>query len=226
MTDEVFRILRDRIVRGELPAGARLDTTALAADLGVSRTPVREALLQLESAGLVTRQPYRGTIVAGVDAGRLAEVTALRIDLEGRAALLGVPRLTDDDIAQMAAALDDLDARREAPDFSLGVFNELNARFHDVLYMAADAPVLSALIAQLSGEADRIRLHFDVRAPLAEEYHREILAACRRRDAAAAALATRRHLLEAYLGMRGGERTVPPGLLADVLRELNVEVTA
>lgn len=225
MTDEVFRIMRDRIVQGELPAGTRLDTTTLSADLGVSRTPVREAMLRLEAAGLVAHQPYRGTVVTGVDASRLEEVTALRIDLEGRAALLGVPRLSTDDIARMAATLDELDACRDAADFSFGVFNELNGRFHGLLYAAADAPVLSALITQLSAEADRIRLHFDVRAPLAEAYHREILMACRQRDAAAAALATRRHLLEAYVGMRG-EPVIPPGILADVLAELHLEIAS
>lgn len=224
MTDDVARILRDRIVGGDLPAGSRIDVSTLADELGISRTPVREAILQLETAGLVVRQPYRGTVVAGVDAGRLEEVTALRIDLEGRAALRGVPRLSDEDVARMAGILDELEARQGDADFSLGVFNELNRAFHGVLYAAADSPVLGRLIELLGAEADRIRLHFDIRPPLAEVHHREILDACRRRDGRAAALATRRHLLESYLAMRGGDRVVRDGLLADVLREQGMEV--
>lgn len=219
LTDEVTRILHDRIISGALPAGARLEVATLAAELGISRTPLREAILQLESAGLVIRQPYRGTVVAGVDAGRLEEVTALRIDLETRAARLGVPRLGDDDLRRMGEILAELDERRRDPDFSLGVFNDLNRAFHGVLYDAADSPVLRRLIDQLGAEADRIRLHFDVRAPLAEAYHREILDACRRRDAAAAARATAAHLRESYLAMRGGGGSIADGILADVLRE-------
>ena len=224
MTDEVMRILRDRIVGGDLPAGRRIDVATLADELGVSRTPVREAILQLETAGLVVRQPYRGTVVAGIDPARLEEVTALRIDLEGRAALLGVPRLSDDDVEQMAAVLAELEARHHDHDFSLGVFNELNRSFHGVLYAAADSPSLVHIVDLLGAEADRMRLHFDLRAPLAEAFHREILDACRRRDAAAAAGATRMHLLESYLAMRGGGRAVHDGLLADVLREQGIRV--
>ncbi|MFH8251211.1 GntR family transcriptional regulator [Microbacterium sp. B2969] len=224
MTDEVMRILRDRIVGGELPAGSRVDVATLAAELGISRTPVREAILQLETAGLVVRQPYRGTVVAGVDVSRLEEVTALRIDLEGRAAALGVPRLSDAAVERMAGILDELEARHADADFSLGVFNELNRAFHAVLYGAADSPTMLRLIELLGAEADRIRLHFDVRGPFAEEHHREILDACRRRDAAAASQATRSHLLESYFAMRG-ERVVRDGILADVLREQGIEVS-
>lgn len=222
LTDQVARILRERIVSGDLPAGARVDVTTLATELGISRTPVREAILQLETAGLVTRQPYRGTVVTGIDTNRLEEITALRIDLEGRAAFFGTPRLTSDDLARMVATLDELDARTDDAAYSAAAFNDLNRAFHDVLYAAADLPHLAALITTLGAEADRMRLHFDLRAPLAEAYHREILDACRRRDAAAAADATRRHLLESYFGMRGGDRTVGPGILADVLREQGI----
>ena len=215
-------MLRDRIVSGALPAGARVDVSTLSAELGISRTPIREALLQLETAGLVDRQPYRGTVVTGIDPGRLEEVTALRIDLEGRAAALGVPRLRDADVAEMADILRDLEDRSDDDDFSLGVFSDLNRAFHGVLYRAADAPVLVTLIERLGAEADRIRLHFDLRSPLAEAFHRRILVACAERDAAAAADATRRHLLESYFGMRG-ERVVHPGILADVLAEQGMD---
>ncbi|WP_344780323.1 GntR family transcriptional regulator [Microbacterium kribbense] len=225
MTDEVIRILRDRIIAGELPPGSRIDSATFAAELGISRTPVREAMLQLEAAGLVVRQPYRGTVVSGIDPNRLEEVTALRIDLEGRATLLGVPRISDAGVARMARILDELEQRRTDDDFSMGGFNELNHAFHGTLYGAADSPTLLRLIDLLGAEADRIRLHFDLRAPLADAYHRAILDACRRRDADAAAHSTRLHLLESCLGMRGGDRAVHDGILADVLREQGMEVT-
>lgn len=225
MTDEVVRVLRDRIVSGQLASGARVEVEALATELGVSRTPVREAILQLESVGLVTRQPYRGTVVAGIDPNRLEEVTALRIDLEGRAAELGTLRLSDADVQRMRDVLAELEARDNDVDFSLGIFNELNREFHAILYRAADAPSLLRLVGSLQDEADRIRLHFDLRAPLAEAHHRDILGACERRDAVAVRDATRSHILEAYLAMRA-DRTVAPGILADVLRDTGIQVTA
>lgn len=225
MTDEVVRVLRDRIASGQLTAGARVEVEALAAELGVSRTPVREAILQLESIGLVTRQPYRGTVVAGIDPNRLEEVTALRIDLEGRAADLGTPRLSDADLERMRAVMAELETRDDEAEYSLGVFNDLNREFHAILYRAADAPSLSRLIGVLQDEADRIRLHFDLRPPLAQAHHRDILAACERRDAVAVRDATRLHILEAYFGMRGDDRTVAPGILATVLAECGMDST-
>lgn len=222
VADEVYRILQSRIISGELAPGARIDIDAIALELEVSRTPVREAVLQLASAGLVERQAYRGTTVTGVDEGRLEEVTALRISLEGLATELGATRISDADIDEMARIQDEIEARGGESDFSSGLFNELNARFHGLIFAAAETPVLARLIGELGSEADRIRLHFALKPDLAHLYHREIIAACRQRDASAAALATRRHLVAAYVGMRGGDR-VATGALAAVIAQYGLE---
>nr|WP_314841413.1 GntR family transcriptional regulator [uncultured Microbacterium sp.] len=215
-TDEVHRILHSRIVSGELAPGTRIDIEALADEFDVSRTPVREAVLLLASAGMLERQPYRGTVVTGVDITRLEEVTALRITLEGLATELGVLRLSDADVDRMESIEAELERVGDEPDFSLGLFNDLNRDFHAVLFHAADAPVLHRLIEELGGEADRIRLHFPLTASLAHRYHRAIIEACRRRDVGAAREATERHLLEAYFGMRG-HRRIEAGPLSTVL---------
>lgn len=222
MTDEVVRLLRSRIVCGELSPGSRVDIPTVAAELGVSRTPVREAVLQLESAGLVTREPYRGAVVAGIDLGRLEEVTALRIDLEGLAARRGASRLTDPDLARMRAAHEALGVALDGAENAVERFNLLNREFHVIVYTAAAAPTLLRLIGILMDEADRMRLHFDMSLAAAQSHHEEILVACERRDGQAAREATRRHLLESYFGMRG-DRAVPHGILADVLREERLE---
>lgn len=221
-TDEVVRILRDRIVAGTLAPGVRIDINDLAAELGVSHTPVREAILHLEAVGLVTRQPYRGTVVTGIDDTRLEEITALRIDLEGRATLLGVPRLSDEDLVRMRALHDALKSHGPDADPTGESFNRMNREFHAVVYAAADMPSLSRLIDQLQDEADRIRLHVDMSRATAESFHAEILMACERRDAAAAAEATRRHLIESYFSMRGA-RDIHPGILADVLHDTRID---
>ncbi|MGK0741390.1 GntR family transcriptional regulator [Leucobacter sp. Z1108] len=233
MTDAVVRELRDRIVRGALAPGARIDINEIAAELGVSQTPVREAILQLEGLGMVRRQPYRGTVVMGIDPNRLEEVTALRIDLEGRATALGVPRLSDVDLARMRelhAALESQSPLGAAASAGGEVdasdrFNRINREFHGVIYAAADSPSLVRLIGVLQDEADLIRLRVDMQKPTAHEFHAKILAAAERRDARAACEATRRHLLESFFAIRG-EAIVPEGgILADVLRELGMETT-
>ncbi|MBO1902697.1 GntR family transcriptional regulator [Leucobacter weissii] len=227
MTDQVVRVLRERIVAGALAAGRRIDINEIAAELGVSQTPVREAILQLEALGLVTRQPYRGSVVAGIDPNRLEEVTALRIDLEGRATLLGVPRLSEADVDRMrelhaALAAYDRAHRDEAARRSDG-FNRLNREFHGVVYAAADSPTLLRIIGVLQDEADRMRLRVDMRRPTAEAFHAQILDACERRDPQAACEATRRHLLESYLAIRGASQPPETGMLADVIRDSRME---
>src|SRR3954452_16691890 len=92
LADEVFDRLHDRIVTGDLAPGDRVDAGEIADSLGVSRTPVREAILRLDAEGLVERQPYRGVVVTAVDQAAAEEVTALRVHLETLAARIAVPR--------------------------------------------------------------------------------------------------------------------------------------
>lgn len=224
-TDQVFQLLRDRIISGELPAGARVEIDAIAYELAISRTPVREAVLQLESAGLVERLPYKGSVVTGVNPARFEEVTALRIQAEGLAAGVGAPRLTDGDIAEMTQLQERIEALSGDPAYSLGLFNDLNRRFHHVLYAAADSPLLLQQIEQLTVDADRIRIHFNIVPVSADEFHQPILAACRARDGAAARELTRRHILHAYFVTRA-RLAVGDGVLRAVLDETGTPLPA
>lgn len=216
------RILRDRIVGGELRPGTKVDIEAIASELSVSRTPVREAILQLEGLGLVERQPYRGAVVTGVDPERLSEVAALRIHSEGLAAGFGATRLSDDDVQQMRATLDEIEARGGDEDFSLGVFNELNARFHGILLNATGAPTLIRLVETLTAEADRMRVHSTFDHTSSMLAHREILAACERRDGAAVRELMRQHILEAYF--MGDTPHAVTGLLSEVLVDTGMTI--
>lgn len=218
MTDEVLGILHARIVDGTLAPGEKLDIEAIAREFSVSRTPVREAVLQLESLGLVERLPYRGSVVAALSEENLDEVTALRVALEGLAAELGAPRLTPLEIARMRAILVELDEAADAPDFSLGRFNTLNREFHRIIYAASGTPVLLRLIDQLGAEADRLRLHSDVRGSGADSQHREILDACERGDSASAGEATRRHIAQL---VQSRHATPEHGLLARTLASVS-----
>lgn len=189
---------------GDLTPGERIDIDAIATDLQVSRTPVREALLQLEREGLVDRQAYKGTVVAGVDPVRLEENVALRLQMEGLAAGLGVSQLDAYRLSEMESALVELDGHIAArEEYSLGVFNEYNRLFHSTLYAASGRESLIRLVDSLQVEADRIRLHFDVRSSGVNTEHWTILEACRAGEAATARRATQHHILNAYLRTRG-----------------------
>lgn len=215
--DLVFEHLQQRIVSGDLAPGDRIDPTEIAESLGVSRTPVREALLQLDSAGLVRRLPYRGVVVAELDLHLAEEVTALRIHLETLAARIAVPRLRDEDIAMMREAHERLGAAI-AGGHPQRRFNELNRRFHLALYERAESSVLLRSIENLADQAERIRIHFDLRHSPAEPHHAAILAACELRDADAVAAATRDHILTMHRLMMTKDYTIEPGSpLATVL---------
>src|SRR5215208_1752377 len=110
MADTVFDRLHERIVSGDLAPGDRVDATDIAESLGVSRTPVREAILRLDAQGLVERQPYRGVVVTTVDQTAAEEVAALRIHLETLAARAAVPRLQPQDVARMGELHQQLEA--------------------------------------------------------------------------------------------------------------------
>lgn len=216
--DLVFEHLQERIVSGELAPGDRLDPTEIAESLGVSRTPVREAILQLDSSGLVRRLPYRGVVVAELDRALAEEVAALRIHLETLAARIAVPRLRDEDLALMRATHGQL-GQALTGEHPQRQFNEFNRRFHMTLYQRAGSAVLLRSIESLAHQAERIRMHFDLRHSPAGQHHAAILQACERRDADAVAVATRDHILAAHRLMMGEDCRIEPGSSLAVVLE-------
>jgi len=218
--DLVFEHLREQIVLGERAPGARLDPTEVADELGVSRTPVREAILRLDAEGLVHRLPYRGVVVADLDLDVAEDVAGLRIHLETLAARLAVPRLRAADLAAMRAAHEEL-GELLAGDCPPARFNELNRAFHSALYQRADSPVLSRTIDGLARQADRFRMHFDPRRGPAHEQHAAILAGCERGDVEAVVDATREHILVGYqLMMPAGRQVRESGVMDAVLGDV------
>ncbi|GAB3245953.1 GntR family transcriptional regulator [Nocardioides dilutus] len=215
MADEVFDRLHERIITGDLAPGDRVDSTEIAGSLGVSRTPVREAILRLDAQGLVERQPYRGVVVTAVDEAAAEEVAALRIHLETLAVRAAVPRLQAADLARMRDLHRELETVIAGPDAQRG-FAELNREFHLTLYRAAGSPTLVRLLSELSGRAERMRLHFDVRQGRALDDHAGILAACGAGDVEEAVAATREHILGAFLMMMPEGYTPTAGSVLEI----------
>jgi DNA-binding GntR family transcriptional regulator len=147
--DRAYEELRNRIRSGSLPAGARLREENLAEQLGLSRTPVREALRRLQADGLVEVVAHRGAHVAAWTEHDLDEIFGLRALLEGRAARLAAERVNDAQAAALRATAEELSrvASRARPDLSL--IRALNFEFHAGVLAAAASPRLVALLQGL-----------------------------------------------------------------------------
>ncbi|UGQ15058.1 GntR family transcriptional regulator [Yinghuangia sp. ASG 101] len=137
------RELRDRILTGALRPGARLDLDEISAEFGISRTPVREALLELSFQGLVEIAPRSGVKVIGVSPEATVDNFAILATLSGKAAEWAADRITPDDIAR----LEELASARDSAAQDHGLV-DLNWRFHRIINEASRSPHLLSLIRQ------------------------------------------------------------------------------
>ncbi len=187
LADQAYAVLLDAIVRGELAPGARLRDQDLAAELGTSRTPVREALRRLVDEGLVETAPNAATRVAAIDVDTVAEAFPVVAALQALATRLGVPALTRADDERMAAA----DAARGEALAAGDVLRAIEAddAFHGVLVEAARNTELDRTLTRLMPKIRRMDVvHFGELARSGTRgNHPAILAACRRRAAEEAA---------------------------------------
>lgn len=178
--------LRELILRGDLAAGARLGEVELASRLGVSRTPVREALTRLAAEGLVELVPNRGARVSRWTAAEVAEVFDLRVALEPRLTELAATRATATDIAALdGLATGMLAAGAPGPGRDLDAIVALNREFHDRLVAIADQPAMaSALAGAVRAPIVLRNVHsYDERSlARALAHHVEIVAALRAAD--------------------------------------------
>jgi DNA-binding GntR family transcriptional regulator len=207
----IAEILRNAIMRGELPGGLPLRQDELSAQFGLSRIPVREALRQLEGEGLVTIVPHRGAVVSSLSLEELQEICEIRVALETTALRLAIPHLDDESLARAEAILRATDAAEEV----LDLWSANNWQFHATLYAPANRPRLLAMIKQLHDQVDRyLRLHVSLLdyKTKGQEEHWALLNACRARDAALAVTLLERHietvgtLLARYLPHEQGAR--------------------
>jgi DNA-binding GntR family transcriptional regulator len=209
----VYEHLRDQIAKEELLPGEWLRQDAIAAELGTSRMPLREALRQLEAEGYVEFHPRRGWAVAALSAEDIEEINVMRMGLEGLAARLGTAKITDDDLAQMERHVRRMEELWSVEDRSL--LFEQDYPFHDVLYAAAGRARLLQRIRMLQRNARRYR-SVDITLPDTPNWaiveHRHIVEACRSRDAELVEQLTRAHIAGftrraiAYLQAHAGDR--------------------
>jgi DNA-binding GntR family transcriptional regulator len=184
--------LRRRILTGELRPGVQLRQDALAEEFGISRIPIREALLQLEAVNLVKIAPHRGAVVSGLSLTEVEDIFRLRAQLEPQLLPLSARHLTDEDFRDLRAVL-------KAYGEALG---ELNRRFHFDLLRHAERPRALAIVSGLLQDCDRpTRLQLQAMGDVAraQEEHTQILDLCEARDVDAAAAVLRAHI--EYVGV-------------------------
>ena len=183
--EEAVDHLRDLIVRGDLGPGSRLNERVLTARLGVSRTPLREAIKLLATEGLVDLLPNRGAVVAPIDPARIAETLAVMGALESLAGELACVQASDEGIAEIRALHYEMLAMHARRDLD-GYFR-YNQAIHLKIVEASGNAVLAQTYRQLNANVRRVRYMANLspeRWDAAVQEHEAILAALSARDAA------------------------------------------
>ena len=190
--------LRSRILSGVLPEGSQLRQEVLAAELGVSRIPLREAFRLLEGEGLVTIVPHRGAVVSVLSPDEIGELFDLRALIEPELIRHAIPNMTEEDLRKAEDTLAGYKSAFEQRDVES--WGSLNTRFHTALYRAAGRPRSLALAQSLLDQTDRytrMQLLLTSGESRAQREHQDLLAACRARDAGQAASLMERHVRNA-----------------------------
>jgi DNA-binding GntR family transcriptional regulator len=158
LRDVVFNTLRQAILRGEMEPGERLMEIQLAQKLGVSRTPIREAIRKLELEGLVVMIPRKGAEVAHITEKDMRDVLEVRSTLEELAVTLAIQNATDEKIEELRAA----NKVFESAVVSKDVVNivDMDVKFHDILYSMTDNARLIQIINNLREQMYRYRLEY------------------------------------------------------------------
>lgn len=195
LRDVVFNTLRQAILKGELKPGERLMEISLAEKLGVSRTPIREAIRKLELEGLVTMIPRRGAHVANITEKDLNDVLEVRIGMENMAIDKACALMKEEEFEELQKASEHFSQILEEGD--LTKLAEADVEFHEIIYRASDNRRLMQLLNNLREQIYRYRIEYlkdeTTRAALVKE-HCDIYMAIRARDAQRAKAITFNHI--------------------------------
>jgi DNA-binding GntR family transcriptional regulator len=202
LSDRAYAALRDRLVSLQIPPGAPIDEEALTGELGVGRTPVREAIRRLALESLVVVYPRRGTFAAAINITSLTDLTDVRTVLEAHAAERAARLRDEDDRRQAAQLIGDL----RAVESSQRSLIERDARVHRFVYRCSRNPYLEQDLDRYLNMSLRIwHLTWDRLPPLAArvQEHCQLLDAIRAGDAERAADIARAHVRAFADEMRG-----------------------
>ncbi|HSI61071.1 MAG TPA: GntR family transcriptional regulator [Ideonella sp.] len=213
ISEQLREAIEEQIATGELPPGSSLDEATLAARHGVSRTPVREAMIQLATEGLIEMRPRRGAVVASLGPTRLIEMFEVMAELEAMCARLAARRMTESDRAGLLAAHQACNAARGAQDADAYFY--CNEHFHAAIYAGSHNAFLREQAQALQRRLRpyrRLQLRVRNRVNLSYAEHQAVVDAIVAGDADAAASALRSHVV--VQGERFGDLLASLGELA------------
>lgn len=195
----VYETLREAITQGTIPPGSRITENAVATELKVSRTPVREAIRLLESERLVERLPRVGIVAIDLDPHQLDDIYTTRSVLHGLAARLAAVRILPRELVTLRALQEEMDTQKPGTT-SLRTMAAVNVRFHDDILRAARSESLTKLLPELESTLVRFRhttAGYPGRAEQSNAEHWRIIEALERRDEVEAERVAREHVMNA-----------------------------
>lgn len=192
LTDKIVAELRRSIVVGELREGMPLRQEALAAELGVSRVPLREAIRQLEAEGFVQSELHKGTVVRALSLAEIQELFDIRVLMETWLFEAAIPHLTEADLVEAERVIDETLAGGH-----VGNWGDLNWRFHETLYRPSGKTLALKLLKTVHDNANRyVNLQIAVVKDAEQEMvdHRNLIACVRLKDSRRAIEILRMHI--------------------------------
>lgn len=197
-TEAAAELIREAIIGGRLEPGQRLKEAELAKDFGISRTPVREALLVLQAEGLLDGEPNRSAMVPSYESSELSAVYELRAHLESYAARRASTRIGTEQLEELVRSCDRFENLRREERFPELV--QENLLFHAIVIRAAESEQLERMVRSVTAIPLVYRSYYwyssDERL-VAEHHHRQLTTALESRDAERAELVMKQHILEA-----------------------------
>ena len=183
LRDVVFHTLREAILKGEIKPGERLMELQLASKLGVSRTPIREAIRMLELEGLAVTTPRKGAEVAKMTEKDMEDVLQIRKALDELAVGLACDNIVESQLEKLFVALKNFEESTRSGDVKQ--IAQADVEFHDVIYQAADNPKLMNMLNNLREQIYRYRVEYlknKSSYPRLSEEHKEIYEGLKRGD--------------------------------------------
>ena len=202
LREKVFRVIREGILEGKYKPGEALREATIAKELNVSRTPVREAIRQLELEGLVQSIPNKETVVRGVSEEDVQDIFMIRGRLEGMAARLAAERITPQELEELKEVLELTEFYVTKND--LVHIGELDHRFHDMLYKATKSKILKQVLSDFHTYVQKTRMESIAtpgRAICLLKEHTAIFEAVKNKDGHKAEELTNRHINEVSKNM-------------------------
>jgi DNA-binding GntR family transcriptional regulator len=195
LREVVFETIREAIITGHLRPGERLMEIQLAEEMGVSRTPVREAMRKLELEGFLVMMPRKGAYVAGISLKDITDVFEIRAALDSLAAGLAAERITEEELETLERSL--LLVVESADQNDLKGIVSTDTDFHDIIYKASRNERLIQIVNNLREQIQRFRttsLAFPGRMRIAVDEHRKIVEAIAERNVALAQALAQEHI--------------------------------